>query len=247
VARLLELSVPAGAPGGSGGWVNQLHAADPAPGTFVWYNPWYGGAHPVLSTGGGWGSPNRLQDETFTWEPVEVEGAQGLRWRGISASTLATSRQLAGLHLTVSYLLLGDGNVVAVRQKVENRSGARVKGTLSLTTFLQPGGDRTKAVLAYEYEGRLRRFKRVHGGSWGSPPGWCAVGAPDGPALALVQGTPGGTLNARDMGLEGAHPEASVSLDLDPGASQEMVAYLIVATDLEEAQHYGALRWAGLV
>jgi hypothetical protein len=263
VARLLELSVPAGAlsegpgsaldgaPSGSGGWVNQLHAADPAPGTFVWYNPWYGGVHPVLSTGGGWGNTNRLQDETFTWEPVEVEGAQGLRWRGISASTLATSRHLAGLHLTVSYLLLGDGNVVAVRQQVENRSGARVKGGLSLTTFLQPGGDRTKVVLAYEAEGRLRRFKRVHGGNWGSPSGWCAVGAPDGapsgPALALVQGTPGGTLNARDMGLEGAHPEASLALDLDPGASQEMVAYLIVATDLEEAQRYGALRWAGLV
>ena len=49
------------------------------------------------------------------------------------------------------------------------------------------------------------------------------------------------------MGLEGAHPEASLSLDLDPGASREMMAYLIVATDLEEAQRYGALRWAGLV
>ena len=50
------------------------------------------------------------------------------------------------------------------------------------------------------------------------------------------------------MGLEGAHPErehrASTST---PGESREMVTYLIVATDLEEAQRYGALRWAGLV
>ena len=210
MARLLELSVPGGAPTSaptdSGEWVNQLHAADPAPGTFVWYNPWYGGVHPVLSTGRGWGNTTRLEDETFTWEPVEAEGAQGVRWHGVSASALATSRHLAGLHLTVTYLLVGDGNMVAVRQKVENRSGARVRGSLSMTTFLQPGGDRTKGILAYEDGGRLRRYKRVHGGNWVSPSGWCAVARPGWTGADPGAGHPRGYTQRPGHGPRGGPP-----------------------------------------
>ena len=158
MARLLELSVPGArrparrltAESGSISCTRPTPLRAPSSGT----TPGTGASIPSSLPAGAGATPTRLEDETFTWEPVEAEGAQGVRWHGVSASALATSRHLAGLHLTVTYLLVGDGNMVAVRQKVENRSGARVRGSLSMSTFLQPGGDRTKGILAYEDGGQ---------------------------------------------------------------------------------------------
>lgn len=243
LARLVELSVRDGA----GAWVNQLHVADPAPGTFVWFNPWFGGVHPVLFAGGPWGHPGRLLEETFTWEEAALGGAQGTDWRGVTATTRAASRHLAGLRLSVSYLTAGGSNVLAVVARVENGSGARTSGQLATSTFIQPGGDRRTATLYFEQAGRLRQQRRVHGGSWGSSGAWCAVVAPDGPALTTVHGTPGGRIEPRDMGLEGVHPSAQLSFDLAPGETRESVTYLIVADSLEEARRYRFLAGAGLV
>jgi hypothetical protein len=241
LARMVELSLP----DGHGGWTNQLYATYPGPGTFVWFNPWFGGVHPVLSLGGSRDDQGRLREETFSWEPAEVAGAQGIPWRGLTATADLQARGQAGLRLAVSYLTTGQSNVVAAVLRLENRSPARVTGRLALSTFVQPGGDRTKATLYYEREGVLRHRRRVHGGEWGSVADWCAVVAPAGPALALVQGAPDGTIELRDMGLEGAHPESGVPFDLAPGAAAAGVTYLVVAGDLEEARRYRLLAATG--
>jgi RimJ/RimL family protein N-acetyltransferase len=243
LARLVELSVR----DAGGEWINQLHVADPGPDTFVWFNPWYGGIHPMLIPGRGRSYPGPLREETFTWEPAEVAGAQGLPWKGITASTLAASRQLAGLHLSVSYLTTGGSNLLAVVERLENRSEARATGVVYLSTFLQPGGDRRGATLYFEQDGRLRHRKRVHGGSWGSAGAWCAIVPPAGPAVAVVRGSPAGSIAPRDMGLEGVHPDVHRDFDLAPGEALELVSYLVLAADLDEARRYRVLAGAGLV
>jgi hypothetical protein len=137
--------------------------------------------------------------------------------------------------------------VLAVVERVENGSGARTSGQLATSAFIQPGGDRRTGTLYFEQDGRLRQQRRVHGGSWGSRGPWCAVVAPDGPALTTVHGTPGGRIEPRDMGLEGVHPNTQLSFDLAPGEARESVTYLIVADSLEEARRYRFLAGAGLV
>lgn len=251
LGRLLELGVPGttlgGAPhAGAGEWVNQLYGSAPLPGTFVWFNPWYGGIHPVLYAGGSSSHPGKLREETFTWREATITGGQGIQWRGVTASTEMKARGLAGLRLDVSYLTTGASNLVAVALRLENGSGARLSGQLQLSTFLQPGGDRTKGTLYYERDG-LRHQKRVHGGMWGGSGPWCAVVAPAGPALTLVQATPNGAIDVRDMGLEGAHPEVEHDLSMAPGETLESVTYLAVAADLDEARRYRALAGGGLV
>src|SRR5262249_34605979 len=204
-----------------------------------------GGLHPVLATWHAWGYTGRLQDERFSWEPAEVRGAQGIRWQGIRASADLRLREFAGTRLAVSYLTSGESNVVAAVLRLENRSPARVTGRLDLSTFVRPGGDRAKRRLYVERDGALHHQRRVHGGGWGGTVGWSAVAAPEGPVLALVVGTPGGSIDLRDMGLEGAHPQGGAPFDLAPGEATETVAYVVLAGDVEEARRYRVLASTG--
>ncbi|MGH2366700.1 MAG: hypothetical protein ACRDI2_00750, partial [Chloroflexota bacterium] len=240
LARVMELSVQ----DADGQWVNQLHASYPEPSTFVWFNPWYGGIHPTLSTGGGWGHPGKLREETFTWREIEQTGRQGIRWRGLTAATETRAIGQAGLHLDVSYLTTGESNLLATVMRLENRSGARVGGELYLGTFLQPGGDRKTATLHYERHG-LRNQKRVHGGMWSSSEQWCALEAKSGLTLAVISAKPDARIETRDMGLEGAHPDVAHTLNLAPGEALESVTYLAVCDDLAQARLYRYLAEAG--
>lgn len=247
MGRVSELSVEQS----DGTWQNQLHSPADEPGVFVWFNPWYGGIHPVLEIGKWY--PGRLTKERFTWSQTERTGVQGVHWSGITCGTVVSGedwsgvRPANGLRIEISYLTAGESNVVAITVRVVNEGPARVEAGLQIIAFTQPGGDRTRAVLYYERDGRIRTQKRVHGGLSASSEAWCAVGGPDDtPALALV---PGG-LNARvgglgDMGLEGAHPNLSFTLRLAPGESFESVGYLVVAEDVTQAHRYKILRSAG--
>jgi hypothetical protein len=250
MARVAELSCRTA----GGEWQNQLHSPERAPGIFVWFNPWYGGLHPGLSAGGD-RYPGRLAGEQFAWQEAERTGSQGIAWRGVTLSTRTTAAQAsglkatAGLRLDVSYLTAGESNVLAVPFRLVNESGARLEGAFVLHSFLQPGGDRARAVLHYERNG-LRTHKRVHGGLWGSSDRWVAVSGPDGaPALTLVAGTRAGQIaELRDMGLEGAHPVVRFPLRLAPDEALEGVAYVVLADDAAQARLYRFLADAeGLV
>jgi hypothetical protein len=176
-----------------------------------------------------------------------------VRWRGITCSTVVTGadwsgvRPANGLRVEVSYLMPGEGNVVAVPLRVVNDGAARVDGELSVHTFLQPGGRRDNVLLHYERDGHVRTQKRVHGGLQASSEAWCAVSGPDGtPAIALVPGAMNARVSGlRDMGLEGAHPVLGFRLRLAPGETFESVGYVVVAEDVAQARLYRTLRSAG--
>jgi len=234
-----------------GAWQNQLHSPPEQPGVFVWFNPWYGGIHPTLDMGKSY--PGRLSKERFTWTTTERVGAQGVRWRGITCSTVVTGadwsgvRPVNGLCVEVSYLTCGEGNVVAMPVRVVNDSASRADAGLHLHTFLQPGGDRSKTLLHSERDGEVRTHKRVHGGFRGASDAWCAVSGPSGsPTIALIPGA----MNARvgdlhDMGLEGAHPSLDFWMRLAPGKTFESIGYVVVAEDVAQARLYKVLRSAG--
>jgi RimJ/RimL family protein N-acetyltransferase len=247
MARVVELSVL----GPKGEWQNQLHSPASEPGVFVWFNPWYGGIHPALQLGQWY--PGRLTKERFTWRETERVGAHGIHWRGIECSTVVTGadwsgvRPTNGLRIELSYLLTGQGNVLAVPVRVVNEGGSLVDGSLTVQTFLQPGGRRDNVLLHYERDGHVRTQKRVHGRFGTSSEAWCAVSGSDGsPAIAVVPGA----LNARvaelrDMGLEGAHPVLGFRVRLAPGESLESVGYIVLAEDVDQARLYRTLRSAG--
>lgn len=241
LGRVFELSVPNAA----GEWVNQLHASFPESSAFVWFNPWFGGIHPVLYAGERSGYPGALLRETFDWREAACTGAQGIRWQGVAVSCEMQSAGMGGLKLEVSYLTIGASNLLAVVTRLENHSGARLSGELALDTFLQPGGDRTTALLHYDRYG-VRNQKRVHGG-WSTASGqWCTVTAASGtPALTLICATPQGRISARDLGLEGPHPSTIFPISLAPDEALEGVAYLVVADDLVQARLYRFLSDAG--
>jgi hypothetical protein len=241
-----------------GVWQNQLYRPDTAPGTFVWFNPWYGGIHPALTVGRS-NYPGPLEREAFTWSETERTGSQGIAWRGIAVRTLTTGvaasgvRLAAGLRIELCYLTCGESNLLAVPVTVANESHARVEGTLALHSFLLPGGDRSSAVLHYRRLGAERTQKRVHSGAWGDSERWCAVAAgaagaagAGSPAIALVAATPNARVSdVRDMGLEGAHPSMSFPLRLAPGESTQAVFYYAVADDVAQARLYRHLAAAG--
>ena len=247
MARMVELGVH----GPDGAWRNQLYAPPDEPGVFVWFNPWYGGIHPSLEIGRWY--PGRLTKERFTWRETQRTGAHGVRWQGVAFSTVVTGadwsgvRPANGLRIEISYLTVGEGNVLAVSVRVVNDGSARIDGDLSLRTFLQPGGRRENALLHYERDGQVRTQKRVHGGLRATSEAWCAVSGPAGaPAIALVPGAMNACVNdLGDMGLEGAHPSLGFRLRLAPGESFESVGYVVVAEDVAQAWLYRTLRSAG--
>ena len=247
LARVTELSLRTA----DGEWQNQLYAPADRPDVFVWFNPWYGGLHPILDIGG-W-HLGRTNKEDFTWAETERTGAHGVRWRGITCSAVAQGadvtgvRPANGLRVEISYLTTGESNVLAIPVRVVNEGAARVEGGLQLIAFLQPGGDRGKALLHHERDGAVLTQRRVHGGPSVLSEAWCAVSGPTGsPAIGFVPGAMTARVGGfRDMGREGAHPNLAFGLRLAPGETFESVGYVVVAENVGETRRYKILRSAG--
>ena len=228
----------------SGEWVNHLHASGAELGVFVWFNPWFGGIHPIMDTRDR-SYPGKLAGETFTWTQVERTGAQGNRWRGVLVAAEAKSLQ-KGVQFETAYLTTGKSNVLAVASRLENRSSALCRFSFSTAFFLAPGGDRTRSVMHFQRPDEPERTqKRVHGGIWTSSGQWCAVEPPSGPVFTTVAASPEATVVPLDMGLEGVHPMVSRRLVLEPGQSREIVAYLILADGIDQARLYRHLSEVG--
>jgi RimJ/RimL family protein N-acetyltransferase len=247
LARVAELSLRAA----DQEWQNQLHAPPDGPDVFVWFNPWFGGLHPLLDVGG-W-HLGRNHKEHFAWAETERTGAHAVRWRGITCTAVVAGadvtevRPANGLRLEISYLTTGESNLLAIPVRVVNGSAARVEGSLQIIAFLQPGGDRSKALLHYERDGQVWTQKRVHGGPLVFSEAWTAVSGPTGsPAIAVVPGAMTARVGGfRDMGHEGAHPNLAFALRLAPGETFESVGYLVVGDEVAETRRYKILRSAG--
>ncbi len=137
-----------------------------------------------------------------------MTGSQGIRWRGVTASTEMSARGQAGLKLDVSYPhqrgQQSRGHRAAPGERQARRGWWPGCSSAPSCSRVAIGKLRT---LYYERDGL--RHQRACMGMWGSSAVVRRRGA-RGPALALIQGNAGRSIDPRDMGLEGAHLEVEL-------------------------------------
>ncbi len=226
--------------------VEHLHAARPAPGIFVWFNPWYGGLNPGISGPGTRRSIGPLDEARFSWEETTRDGPGGVRWHGVRLTADLEHESCRGSRLSLSYLTLGSSNLLAVSTEFTN-GPAPFDGHLRLTSFLQVDGDRKVGRLFYRRHG-LRQAKRVHGGDASGAGTWMAVRNDEtGRVLCAVAGCHDFNIGPLDMGLEGAHLTAHHPLRLGPGETARGISFFVLAADLDEALRYAGLTDAGVL
>ena len=226
--------------------VEHLHAARPAPGTFVWFNPWYGGLTPGLSGPGMRRSIRPLDEARFAWEETTREGPGSVRWHGARLTAALEHESCRDSRLSISYLTLGRSNLLAVRTEFTN-GPVPLDGYLTFQSFLQVDGDRKVGRLFYRRNG-LRQAKRVHGVHTRGAGTWMAVRNDEtGRTLCAVAGCHDFNIGPLDMGLEGAHLVVHHPLRLAPGETARGVSFFGVAADLDEALRYANLTDAGVL
>ncbi len=226
--------------------VEHLHAARPAPGTFVWFNPWYGGLNPGIGGQGPRRSVRPLDEAQFAWEETSRDGAGGVRWYGVRLTADLEHESCRGSRLSISYLTLGSSNLLAVRTEFTN-GPVPYDGYLNFQSFLQVDGDRKVGRLFYRRNG-LRQAKRVHGVHTRASGTWMAVrNDKTGRTLCAVAGRHDCNIGPLDMGLEGAHLTVHHPLRLAPGETAEGVSFFGLAADLDEALRYAGLTDAGVL
>lgn len=226
--------------------VEHLHAARPAPATFVWFNPWYGGLAPGISGPGTRRSVGPLDEAQFAWEETSREGPGNVRWRGVRLAADLEHESCRDSRLSVSYLTLGRSNLLAVATEFTN-GPTPFDGHLTLQSFLQVDGDRKVGRLFYRRNG-LRQAKRMHGSQTSGAGTWMAVRNDEtGRALSAVAGRHDFNVGPLDLGLEGAHLTVHHPLRLAPGETANGVSFFAVAADLDEALRYAGLTDAGVL
>jgi len=219
--------------------VSHLRSSYPKAGPFVWFNPWHGGLHPLF--GHIWGS--RVNRETFTGEKVEATGQRGLRWEGVRVICDPQHQDWQWLHLEADYLTLPGSNLMAIRIRGTNKTGAFMGADLGAALWCQPGGSLSEAVLHYEREGKPTRRRRSDYSADLDAGPWAAVENPStGDILLLVNSSEGGRIEARDMGREGVHPLAQTWLQMNPHETREMLLWLVLTREMDQAGLYRSLQ-----
>lgn len=228
-------------------WVNHLFSSVPDPKPWVWFNPWYGGVSVHLRDGGWHPGTTCLDHALWEWHPVETRRG-GVLWNGFTTTaTMDASKvppdqaRLVGLSVTTTYLVAGGGTTLVTETTVTNGTQSRLHSSLTLGTYLQPGGSVNDVVVHYLRHGERSRA-RAHGTLWSTTEGWIAVASGNaGPALTIVSSDTRARMMCGDMGLLGVHPFIASEIDLVPGASQTSTTYIAVARDLDEARAYRPL------
>jgi RimJ/RimL family protein N-acetyltransferase len=229
---------------GAGSEVNHLMTAFPDDGELGWLKPWFGGIRPTLMPARdddrGW--PGKLHEETFSAAPFEVADAHGLVWRGLQLVASLGREGFEGLRAEIAYLTVGGGNVLKVVYRLVNGTSAYRRVVPGLLAFFQVDGEHENSVL---HGDGLHRKRTLHM-AWPFAGSWGAVVNPDSGRAAVMVGASGERrVRLTDWGADGGHLCFDNVAVIAPHGSHELVAYLALATSLEEAQRYSSLaRWA---
>ncbi len=220
--------------------VNHLLSAYPTSCPFVWANPWFGGIHPFM----GWMGDVRLSRERFSGESVQRTGERGLVWEGIKVTCQPEHKELRWLRVEAEYLTLPGSNLVALVSRWINQAPTRMwlPGDGGIAVWCQPGGSRDKSVMHWKRE-QERRY-RLRGGfpQDARSDAWGAVSnAETQDTLLLVASDPHCKVGVEDFGNEGPHLVTSAQVGFDPGETREILSWLIVTRDLEQADAYASL------
>ncbi|MFC1718727.1 hypothetical protein ACFL6S_34060, partial [Candidatus Poribacteria bacterium] len=233
--------------------VNHLKSSYPEAGPYVWLNPWFGGIHPYL--GGMWNP--RFVNEKFTGEPVERTGKYGIIWRGVKVCSDLQHKDDCWLRMEIEYLTIGCSNVLAIVQRLTNRTDASHWAGAGIGAWLAVGGSISNNMLHYTqarpcYEQaasagehtRVMRQRYRDEYSFEAPRGrWVAVENPEtGDVIASIPSHPRARIEAE---VEGKDTATFFWLDagtnLEPNETKETVSWMVLSDSVKEAQKYRAL------
>jgi GNAT superfamily N-acetyltransferase len=224
-----------------------LVSSFPEPRPYQWMAAWFGGVEPFLQQPG----DVRHVRDSFTGEPVERFGACGLGWRGVRVDCRVRHPGTRWLAFSVEYLTTGASNLVALVQRLTNRSGAPQEVPAGFIVFPAMTAetrvhydvrrpDYQSAGETWARDVALRqRASRPPSFRFGDAP-WVAVGT-EGSLLTLISFPPPGEAGSWLIDSESAGLHTSVASRLEPGETQERLAWLVVAEDPRQAQAYQVL------
>jgi hypothetical protein len=218
--------------------VNHLFSPFPDAGELSWMKPIYGGIRPVLHEDGMEGWPGKLQDETFSAEPVETVDGRGLAWRGVRLEAGIRSAKHRGLQVVLDYLTLPGSNVLKCVYRISNPTPVYRPAQHGWLVFPRVDGDMGTGILhTPDYVRQRTPFT-----TWGIHDTWAAVENPEtGRALATVHANGNRRLLAMDLGDQGAHMFVREIVSVPPDGSVERIAYLALADTAAQARAYAAL------
>lgn len=215
--------------------VNHLFSAYPEPRSFLWFNPWLGGIHPLC--GELWSRV--LKDAEFTGEPIEVIGERGFRWKGARVTTQPPHRDWRWLRLECEYLTLPGSNLLAVRLRVHNLTPAQMRSRFGIAVWCQPGGERDGVIAMYERAEQVAIRRRSDYSVDVQATCWAAVQhGENGMTLLAVHPTEEGHIEIMDCGREGAHIAAEAELRFQPQQCQEALFWLVLTRQGERVAIY---------
>gem|GEM_PF-1233231 len=216
-----------------------LYANFPMPRERWWDYPVYGGIRPVVWERGGRGYDDlgRLAGLTLHAEPAQHEGQQGVRWEGVRLWADLEHEKVRGLRFEVEYLTVPHSNVLAVLSTIRSTGPARaITYRLEVSPSVEP--EMPLLVLPDQEEiarGGMRGGGSAHGKRWVS-----AEYLQSGRNTVLV-GTPGGTVEGRDMGLFGVNHHAMLHASVPANGVVRSRHYVVLADDRHQAALYATL------
>jgi len=215
--------------------VNHLFSAYPEPRPFLWFNPWFGGVHPVCEEL--WS--RILEDALFTAEPFEVYGERGFPWKGVRVATKPRHRDWRWLRLECEYLTLPGSNLLALRLRVRNLTTAERRASFGVAVWCQPSGQREEAVALYERGGQEAARRRsdysvdIRSGRWAA-----VQHGQTGATLLLVQPSAEGYVEVMDCGRQGPHLTAMENWRMQAYECKEMLVWLVLTRSGERLKVY---------
>jgi len=230
---------------------NHLWSSFPTPGSWGWARPWYGGLGPHMRGGGkhlGFFGPEDQIEESFEAQlltPGRASlGPPDVPWAGVRVRSELTHRDLRGLELELDYLTVGRSNLLAVVSRLINPTTTPFRVSYRVEAALRLGGSVEDARL-HRCDGPAS--KRLVSQSWDAPSDdWAAVESPSAGLWAvMVNGSPCCQIQALDMAQYGAHVGNVFEGLLPPGSTREVLTFLALAHDPQQARRYAALREMG--
>jgi GNAT superfamily N-acetyltransferase len=230
------------APDCVGGLVSLRHAGSellrssyPEAGRYDFMKPWHGGMHPVLRDDDEFEYPGCLYRNAGPGIPCTV--STGFHWQGVEVGGRVSRRELRGLKWHCRYLTLPASNLVAIAYRVHNPTTAPfILEGMGLMAFW--GLPEATVVLP---DGRRRRAGQQRSELIAN--GWLRLECPG--CSVVLAGT--GSYELSD------NPGSGLSLDwsgrkvVPPGSDLELVWYLAVADDPDQAGAYSTLAALGRI